>query len=64
MHKETNIKQDRENFAVQLRKDRREEAMKKRRKGFNKANEDAPDGKTELDIDVSNFTIDDAMTLQ
>ena len=37
--------------------------MKKRRKGFNKANEDAPDAKTELDIDVSNFTIDDALTL-
>ena len=31
MQKETNIKQDREKFAVSLRKDRREEELNKRR---------------------------------
>lgn len=62
MQKDTNIKQEREKFAVSLRKDRREEAMEKRRKTFlgpveMPASEDIT---AQLGVDVASFTIDNA----
>ena len=60
MQKEANIKKDREKFAVALRKDRREEAMnKKRLKNVEKPAEDE-----KQTVDVSAFTIDDAFAYQ
>ena len=66
MNKKTDIKKDRENFAVALRKDRREHAMAKRLKLYGPmavVATSTPDADWNQ-IDVSGFTIDDAFAYQ
>jgi hypothetical protein len=64
MNKETDIKKDSENFAVALRKDRREQAMAKRLKPSGPMAVAATFTPEANQIDVSGFTIDDAFAYQ
>jgi hypothetical protein len=63
MHKNVNMKNERENFAVQLRKDKREEAMRKRRNTNSQPDKavttSTPDPVT--GIDYTKLSIDDAI---
>lgn len=63
MHKNVNMKNERENFAVQLRKDKREEAMRKRRNMNSQPDKavttSTPDPNT--GIDYTKLSIDDAI---